>query len=265
MKKLLISFIWMSLVTNILLAQITVTGTVTSADDGLTLPGVSIMIRGTTAGTVTDIDGQFSLGNVPADATLVFSFVGMRSLEIPVDGRTLINVALETDAIGIEEVVVIGYGTARSSDLTAPIPVINAPDIARNVTTSAASALQGAIAGVQVINRGAPGSTPEIIIRGIGSMQGAQPLYVVDGMFYDNINWLSSNDIESIAVLKDASAASIYGVRAAGGVIMVTTKQGRLNEDVIIEYDGYTGINSSSNLIHGCNHLLISGEAGHLP
>jgi len=253
MKKLFISFIWMSLVTNILLAQVTVTGTVTSANDGLTLPGVSIVIRGTTTGTVTDIDGQYSLGNVPSDASLIYSFVGMRPMEVPVDGRTLINVALEIDAIGIDEVVVIGYGTARSSDLTAPIPVINAAEIARNITTSAASALQGAVAGVQVINRGAPGSSPEIIIRGIGSMQGAQPLYVVDGMFYDNINWLSSNDIESIAVLKDASAASIYGVRAAGGVIMVSTKQGRLNESVIIEYDGYAGNRFSNNLMTMAN------------
>jgi TonB-linked SusC/RagA family outer membrane protein len=235
------------------LAQISVTGTVTSGEDGLTLPGVSVVIRGTTSGAVTDVDGRYILNNVPSDATLLFSFVGMRTREIPVEGRTLIDVILEIDAIGMDEVVVIGYGTARASDLTAPIPVINAPEIARNITTNAASALQGSVAGVQVINRGAPGSTPEIIIRGIGSMQGAQPLYVVDGMFYDNINWLNSNDIESIAVLKDASAASIYGVRAAGGVIMVTTKQGRLNEGVIIEYDGYGGINSPSNLMNMTN------------
>jgi len=249
MRKLFMMLLCLPLMANTAFAQVTVTGVVTSADDGYTLPGVTIVLKGTFAGTITDINGRYSLPNVPAGGTLVFSFIGMRTQEVAVEGRTTINIALEMDVIGMDEIVVIGYGTARSSDLTAPIPVIDAQQIVRNVATSAASALQGSVPGVQVVNRGAPGSAPEIIIRGIGSMQGAQPLYVVDGMFYDNLNWLSPNDIESIAVLKDASAASIYGVRAAGGVIMVTTKQGRLNEGVIIEYEGYTGINSASNLM----------------
>ncbi len=253
MRKRLFILVCLALIANSALAQITVSGTVTSAEDGSTLPGVSILIKGETRGTVTDLDGFYSLGNVPEDATLVFSFIGMRTQEVAVEGRTEIDVEMVFDVIGMDEIVVIGYGTARSSDLTAPIPVIDAADIVRNIQTSAASALQGTVPGVQVINRGAPGSAPEIIVRGIGSMQGAQPLYVVDGMFYDNINWLSPNDIESIAVLKDASAASIYGVRAAGGVIMVTTKQGRIGEGIIIEYDGYTGFNSSSNLVQMAN------------
>lgn len=253
MKKLIIFLLCLPLMAGMALAQITVTGTVTSSDDGMTLPGVSIMVKGTSTGTITDIDGRYSLGNVPQDAVLVFSFIGMRTLEIPVEGRGRIDVAMEYQVLAMDEVVVIGYGTARQSDLTAPIQLIEAQQITRNITTSAASSLQGVVPGVQIINRGAPGSTPEIVVRGIGSMQGAQPLYVVDGMFYDNINWLSPNDIESIAVLKDASAASIYGVRAAGGVIMVTTKQGRINEGVIIEYDGYTGINSTSNLVQMAN------------
>ncbi|MFP4289922.1 MAG: carboxypeptidase-like regulatory domain-containing protein, partial [Bacteroidales bacterium] len=241
------------LISNALLAQITVTGTVESGDDGTTLPGVSVVIKGTTTGTVTDIDGNYELSNVPEDGTLVFSFVGMETTEVPVNNQAVIDVTLESDAIGIDEVVVIGYGTARSSDLTAPIPVISGTDIVRNVATNAVSALQGSSPGVQIVNRGAPGSTPEITVRGIGSMQGAQPLYVVDGMFYEDINWVSPNDIESISILKDASAASIYGVRAAGGVIMVTTKQGRKGEGLLIEYDGYTGYNSSSNLMEMSN------------
>ncbi len=253
MKKVYVSFFLTMLLSGFLWAQTDISGTVTQTSDGLTLPGVSVVIKGTNQGAVTDINGNYLLRAVSSDAILVFSFIGMHTQEVPVGGRTIINVALAVDAIGIEEVVVIGYGTARSKDLTAPIPVINSAEIARNITTSPASALQGAVAGVQVINRGAPGSSPEIIIRGIGSMQGAQPLYVVDGMFYDNITWLSANDIESIAVLKDASAASIYGVRAAGGVIMVTTKQGRLNEGVIVEYDGYFGMNSASNLMQMTN------------
>ncbi len=253
MKKIIIPSLLFLLLTHTLWAQITVRGIVSSADDGSTLPGVSVVIEGTTTGTTTDIDGNYSLNNVPENANLVFSFIGMQRVVVPVEGRTEINVSLRSDMIGIDEVVVIGYGTARSSDLTAPIPVISGTDIIRNITTSPTSALQGAAPGIQIINRGAPGSTPEVIVRGIGSMQGAQPLYVVDGMFYDNINWLSPNDIESIAILKDASAASIYGVRAAGGVILVETKQGRRGEGIIIEYDGYTGYNSTSNIMRMTN------------
>lgn len=253
MKKYFILPILFLLITNVLVAQITVRGTVRGADDGSTLPGVSVVIQGTSTGTITNIDGIYELNNVPPDATLVYSFIGMRRLAIPVEGRTEINVSLESDMIGIDEVVVIGYGSARSADLTAPIPIITGAEIVRNVATSPASALQGAVPGVQIINRGAPGSTPEVIVRGIGSMQGAQPLYVVDGMFYSNINWLSPNDIESIAILKDASAASIYGVRAAGGVILVETRRGRRGEGIIIEYDGYVGFNSTSNLMQMTN------------
>ncbi|TVQ82938.1 MAG: SusC/RagA family TonB-linked outer membrane protein [Bacteroidetes bacterium] len=253
MKKLLIILMYLPFLANTALSQISVTGTITSADDGTTIPGVTVIIKGTTAGTTSDMNGQYSLRNVPEDATLVFSFIGMQTKEVPVEGRTIINVVLEMAAIGIDEVVVIGYGTARSADLTAPIPVVSGADIVRNITSNPASALQGAAPGVQIINRGGPGSNPEINIRGIASMQGAQPLFVVDGMFYDNINWLSANDIESIAILKDASAASIYGVRAAGGVIMVTTRQGRRGEGIIIEYDGYVGYNSTSNIMQMTN------------
>ena len=253
MKQIIIFLALLACLSSTALGQITVRGTVTSAEDGTTLPGVTVRISGEAIGTVTDSDGDYMLQNIPEDAVLVFSFVGMRTEELNVDGREEINVAMEVDAIGMDEVVVIGYGSARSADLTAPIPTVDATEITRNITTNAASALQGAVSGVQVINRGAPGSSPEIIIRGIGSMQGAQPLYVVDGMFYDDINWLSPNDIESIAVLKDASAASIYGVRAAGGVIMVTTKQGRKGEGIIIEYDGYTGFSIATNLMEMTN------------
>jgi TonB-linked SusC/RagA family outer membrane protein len=238
---------------NILQAQISVTGTVTSAEDGNTIPGVNVLVKGTTLGSITNLDGIYSLSNVPTDATLIFSFIGMQTQEITVGEQTEINVILKVDIVGIEEVVAIGYGTAKSKDLTAPISTVSDQEIVRNVITSAISSLQGSVAGIQVINNGNPGAAPEITIRGIGSMQGQSPLYVVDGMFYNDINWLSPNDIKTIAVLKDASAASIYGVRAAGGVIMVTTKQGNINEGVIIEYDGYRGINKASNLMKMCN------------
>jgi TonB-linked SusC/RagA family outer membrane protein len=264
MKRMFI-FSCLLLMANVLLAQVTITGIVTSADDGSPIPGASVIIRGTTIGTVTNVSGQYSLSNISADAILVFSFVGMLSQQIAVEERTVINVVLQVDAIGIEEVVAIGYGTARAQDLTAPITTINSAEIVRNITTNAISAIQGAVPGLQVTNQGAPGAGPDIRVRGIGSMQGAQPLYVVDGMFYTNINWLSPNDIQAISVLKDASAASIYGVRASGGVIMITTKQGNLNEGIVIEYDGYTGINTTSNIMKMANteqYSMMLIEAG---
>ena len=239
---------------NTAIAQtITVSGTVISSDNNEPVPFANVVVRGTTTGTVTDIDGNYTLRNVPEDAVLVFSYIGMLTQEIPVDGRTEINVTLQIDAVGMDAIVVIGYGTARSLDLTAPITTITAETISRNVSTNAISALQGSVPGLQVTNAGAPGAGPSIRVRGIGSMQGANPLYVVDGMFYDDINWLSPNDIESISILKDASAASIYGVRASGGVIMVSTKRGSLGEGVVIEYDGYTGINTTSNMLQMTN------------
>jgi hypothetical protein len=158
------------LMTKIILAQVTVSGNVTSAEDGTTIPGVNVMVKGTTIGTITNLDGIYTLNNVPADATLVFSFVGMHSQEIDVSGQTEINVILKVDIVGIEEVVAIGYGTAKSKDLTAPISTISNQEIVKNVTTSAISSLQGSVSGVQVINQGAPGAAPELIIRGIGSM-----------------------------------------------------------------------------------------------
>jgi len=244
---------------------ITVSGTVISSDNGEPVPFVNVVIKGTTTGIATDINGNYTLRNVPEDAVLVFSYTGMFTQEIPVEGRTVIDVTLEIDAVGLDAIVVIGYGTARSIDLTAPITTINAETITRNVSTNAISSLQGAVPGLQVVNSGAPGAGPSIRVRGIGSMQGADPLYVVDGMFYNDINWLSPNDIESISVLKDASAASIYGVRAAGGVIMVSTKRGGLADGIVIEYDGYSGINTTSNILQMTNseqYSIMLIEAG---
>jgi TonB-linked SusC/RagA family outer membrane protein len=265
MKKIILIFCLLPLMVNEMLAQITVTGTVISAEDGEPVPGANVVIRGTTTGTITSLSGVYSLDNVPEDATLVYSFIGMQTVEVNVEGRTEIDVVLAVDALGIEEVVAIGYGSARAADLTAPITTISSADIVRNVTTNAISALQGAVPGVQVINSGAPGAGPDIRVRGIGSMHGAQPLYVVDGMFYNDINWLNPNDIQNISVLKDASAASIYGVRASGGVLMITTKKGTRGEGIIIEYDGYTGVNTTGNLMQMANtgqYSMMLIEAG---
>jgi hypothetical protein len=183
MKKIILILCLLPLMVNGMMAQITVTGTVISAEDGEPIPGANVVIRGTTTGTITNLSGVYSLPNVPEDATLVYSFIGMQPVEVDVDGRTEIDVILEIDAIGIEEVVAIGYGAARAADLTAPITTINAAEIVRNVTTNAISALQGSVPGVQVINSGTPGAGPDIRVRGIGSMQGAQPFMLWTACF----------------------------------------------------------------------------------
>lgn len=267
MKKLLTVFLSAMLLTLASWAQTQkVTGTVTEAESNEPIPGVSVVVKGTTIGAVTNIDGQFSLNVEEADATLQFTFIGMKSQEIQVSGQTNLTVTLEPDVIGLEEVVAIGYGTSKVKDLTAPIATVSADQIAKMSSSTAMSAVQGAVAGVQVVESGAPqGGTSTVRIRGLGSMQGAAPLYVVDGMFFGNINWLNPNDIESIAVLKDASAAAIYGVRAAGGVILVTTKSGSKNEGVIVQYDGYTGIETTSNILemsNGREYSTMMIEAG---
>lgn len=216
-----------------------ITGRVISSS-GEPLPGVTVLVQGTTNGTVTDANGNYSL-NVDADAeTLVFSFVGMISQEIAIGTQSEINVTLNEDTIGIEEVVAIGYGTVKKSDLTGAVGSVQGEDIAERQTTQVSQALQGAISGVMVTrNNNAPGSTATIRIRGITSIDDQGPLVIVDGVPVDNINDINPNDIEDLSVLKDAASAAIYGARAASGVILVTTKrakEGELNLTYNAEY-----------------------------
>ena len=232
----------------------TVSGTVTEKATGYPAIGVNVVVKGTTNGTVTSVDGEYSLTNVPSNATLVFSYIGMITQEIPVNGQSMINVLIEDDTQNLEEVVVIGYGTSKAKDLTSPIAVIKADEITKHATSSPMGALQGKVPGVQITSSGQPGSGPMVRIRGIGSFDKENaPLYVVDGMFYDNINFLNTADIEDISILKDASAASIYGVRAANGVVLVTTRKGALNRPTTITYDGYVGFQKATNVLKMAN------------
>lgn len=234
--------------------NLTVTGQVTEKATGYSAIGVSVFVKGTTNGTVTSVDGDYSLSNIPSDATLVFSYMGMLTQEIPVNGRTVVNVLLEEDTQRLDEVVVVGYGTSRAKDLTAPIAVIKADEITKHATSSPMGALQGKVPGVHITNSGQPGSGPLVKIRGIGSFDKEnRPLFVVDGMFYDNIDFLNTADIEDISILKDASAASIYGVRAANGVILVTTRKGSFNRPATITYDGYVGFQKATNVLKMAN------------
>lgn len=236
--------------------QINVTGTVTEGATGDPAIGVTVLVKGTTQGTVTDIDGKYSLNNVPADATLVFSYIGMTTVEEPVNGRSVIDVVINEDVQALEEVVVIGYGTSRVKDLTSSITTIRPEEIMKTPASQPMQALQGKVPGLQIVSSGSPGSSPTVRVRGIGSYPGRgseSPLYVVDGVFYDDIGFLNSADINSISVLKDASAAAIYGVRAANGVILIETKSGQFEKKPEITFDGYYGVQLAQNVLKMSN------------
>jgi TonB-linked SusC/RagA family outer membrane protein len=221
--------------------QQSVFGTVTDATDH-PLPGVTVVVKGTTKGTVTDTDGNYSLSNIPEDATLIFSFVGMISQEIQVNGQSQINVKMEADYIGIEEIVAVGYGTMKKSDLTGSVASVTPEKLIDRPVTNIGQALQNKISGVQVIKMaaGEPGSRPQIRIRGTNSINtNSDPLFVVDGIVgvKNALHNLNPNDIESIDVLKDASATAIYGTRGANGVIIIQTKRGAAG-DIQVNYSG---------------------------
>lgn len=208
-------------------AQTTVKGVVTSATDKEPLIGVTVQVKGSGTGTITGLNGDYSLTNVPASAVLVFSTIGFENQEIKVAGQTTINVVLKESSELLDEVVVIGYGAVKKSDLTSSISTVKGAQITETTTGNAMDALQGKVNGVQVTSAGGPGSQPKVLIRGVTTVNGTDPLYVVDGMpVGGNINFLNSNDIESMEVLKDASAAAIYGTRGSNGVILITTKKG---------------------------------------
>ena len=226
---------------------------------GSPLPGVTVIVKGTTQGTITDTDGNYSLANVSSDGTLVFSFVGMKTQEIPVAGKSVVNVTLAEDAVGIEEVVAVGYGTMKRSDLTGSIGSIGSEIISNKPVMSVDQSLQGKIAGVNVsqLNH-APGETTTIRIRGGNSLSASNsPLWVVDGYPVENLNMFDPNDIESIEILKDASATAIYGSRGANGVIIVTTKRGKTGNSVV-EFNTSVGFSNAINIpeLADCNLYL---------
>ncbi len=206
-------------------AMAQVSGKVTDTE-GEALIGVNILIKGTSSGTITDFDGNYEL-DAPAAATLVFSYTGYADQEVLVGNQTSINVSMATDSELLDEVVVVGYGVQKKSDLTGSVASLDGGAITAVVAGNPTSALQGKIAGVQVENNGGqPGGDANVFVRGVSSLTNSFPLYVIDGTFADNMNLVNPKDIDRIEVLKDASAAAIYGSRAANGVVIVTTKRG---------------------------------------
>ena len=211
-------------------------------DKGEPLIGATVQQKGTTVGVMTNASGNFSL-TVPSDATLVVSYVGCSTQEIFVGGKTDIGtITLASDVKELEQVVVIGYGTQRKVDLTGSVAIVNAEEMKKVSHSNISTMLEGKVAGVQITSDGQPGADPTVRIRGIGSFGSTAPLYIVDGVpMGTTIRDFSPNDIETLQVLKDASAAAIYGSRAANGVVIITTKQGKKNQAMKIDYTGYTG------------------------
>ena len=227
------------LLTTALAAQ-TVTGTIRD-ESGELLIGANVLVAGSSTGTVTDVDGYFELRAEPTD-TLVASYIGYARQRVALEGRTSVDIVLGEDADLLQEVVVVGYGVQQKSDVTGSVSTVEADEITRIATPDVASALQGKVAGVQVVPvSGSPGTGSVVRIRGIGTFGDSRPLYVVDGMLTDDIGFLNPNDIERIDVLKDASATAIYGSRGANGVILVTTRRGKAGGGAVVNVDVYRG------------------------
>ncbi|MFM8911334.1 MAG: carboxypeptidase-like regulatory domain-containing protein, partial [Flammeovirgaceae bacterium] len=250
------------LVAHLGFAQQTVSGKVTSSDDGSPIPGVNVLEKGTTNGTATNSDGSFSM-TVGSNATLVFSFVGYTTQEVAVNNQTNLNILLQTDVTALQEVVVIGYGQTEKKDLTGSVVAVGAKEFNRGVLTSPQDLITGRVAGVSVIsNGGAPSAGATIRIRGGSSLNATNdPLIVIDGFPVDNngiagsanpLAAINPNDIETFTVLKDASATAIYGSRASNGVIIITTKKGK-QDKVTFNYSGNVSVNTAAQFVNVMN------------
>lgn len=242
----------------------TVTGIVLDAETDEPLIGVNIVVQGTQAGAATNIDGRYELTVPSLDATLIFRYLGYRTQEVPIAGRSEINVRLESDVIYGDELVVVAYGLQRRSLVTGAISRIEASQIEQAAPLRVEQALQGRTAGVIVMqNSGQPGSAATVRIRGIGTTGDAEPLYVVDGMQVGGIDFLNPNDIASVEVLKDAAATAIYGARGANGVVMITTIAGRQGP-IRISYSGYVGVQNPwkrTDLLDAPDYMMIMNES----
>lgn len=232
MKKLLsVLFLLSFTLASVYAQNIQVKGTVVSGSDNEPLPGVNVVVKGTTNGGITDLDGNFTL-SVPADATLSITYIGFKSQEVAVNGKNSLKIVLQEDSETLDEVVVVGYGVQKKSVVTASIAKVSSEDLENKSPVRMDNALKGLAAGVDVTSAsGQPGDSPRVRVRGIGTINNSDPLYIVDGMpIGGGLDFVNPNDIESIEVLKDAASGAIYGARAANGVILVTTKKGKMGK-----------------------------------
>lgn len=259
MKKSLIISLLASLLAFSLTAQKRVLeGRVTDSDDGQPLPGVNILIQGTSKGTSTDVDGRFQIEVSATEDILVFTFIGYKTQTISLQGRQTINVLLEPEATALDEVVVVGYGIQRKSDITGATASVKGGELMQQPVLTATQAMQGKVAGVQIISSGQPGTSPQIRVRGVSTaLGGTTVLYVVDGVLTDDISNINTADIVDMNILKDASASAIFGSRGANGVIIITTKKGTSGA-LKINYNNNIGIRQAANLVQMANNAEYS-------
>ena len=244
MKRFLALLTGVIFCTGVFAQNVKISGTVVAKDDGLPLPGVAVMIKGMSSGTQTDLDGLYEI-SVPKGSTVVFSYISFRDYELVASNDGVFNIAMETDVLELDAVVAIGYGVMKKSDLTGSVASVKGEQLQKTPAAGLDQALQGVAAGVTVnSSTGQPGAAAEVRIRGIGTVNNSAPIYVVDGVIVDNINYLSPSDISSTEILKDASATAIYGSRGANGVILVTTKKGGSDGRTNITFDAYFGLQS---------------------
>lgn len=241
-----------------------VSGTVTEASTGQPLPGVNVILKNTSIGTSTDFDGNFTLSNVPTNSVVVISYLGFLTQEITIVNNQALNIMLQEDTQSLEEVVVIGYGTQTRKEITGAVSVVSSEMVESLKPTRIEQALQGQVAGVNIVsNGGSPGAASTISIRGISTNGQNQPLILVDGTVVEDLSVINPNDIETINILKDATAG-IYGVRAANGVILITTKSGRKNMPLSVEYNAYGGVQETTRklpMLNATEYALLLNEA----
>ncbi|MCA0132516.1 SusC/RagA family TonB-linked outer membrane protein [Winogradskyella alexanderae] len=259
LRKILSSFFLV--LGSIMYAQ-TVTGTVSDVTG--TLPGVNVIVKGTTNGVQTDLDGTYTLNNVASDAVIVFSYLGYKTQEVAVNGRSVIDVTLEEDVAQLEAVVVVGYGNQVRKEITTAVTSVSEEEFNKGVINNASQLLQGKVAGLSVYNRGGnPNDSGVIRLRGLSTVGGnTEPLVVIDGVLGQSLSNVDPSDIKNITVLKDGSAAAIYGSRASSGVILVTTKSGRTNQPFSVDYNGQYGVSDAINPVEIMNRQQFLATGG---
>jgi TonB-linked SusC/RagA family outer membrane protein len=264
MRKPILLLLFSILLQGALMAQMSVSGRITGKD-GEPLIGVTVAVKGAAKGAATDYDGHYQLQGLSAESVLQFAYTGYQSKEIVVGNQSNIDVLLEETASLINEVVVVGYGAQKRSNISGAVSTITAEEISELPILRTEQALQGRTAGVQVTqNSGSPGSALTVRVRGTGTINNSDPLYIVDGIPVDGLDFLNPNDIESINVLKDAASSAIYGARGANGVVLITTRNGKKNQEGKIRYEAYFGMQSTwkkTNLLSAEEYAILSNEA----
>ncbi|MDO6596542.1 TonB-dependent receptor [Oceanihabitans sp. 2_MG-2023] len=244
----------------------TISGTIIEKDNGMPIPGANIIVKNTNNGVVSDFDGLFTINEVPNGATLQFSYVGFVTYEVVINKSTTLNIQLETDVASLDEVVVIGYGSQKLSKVSGSVSKVDSESIETLKPVRVEEALQSSATGINVVSNGSPGKSPAISIRGVVSAQGSSPLVVVDGVIQgiDDLNTLNPSDVESINVLKDAALTAIYGVKGGNGVIVVTTKSGKKNQKVTVNFDSSYGVQEvirQVDVLNASEYAAILNEA----